>query len=89
MRKSRFTESQIVAVLHEGAAGANVKELCRRHGITETTYYRWKARYGVPAQPTARSRSRRGRALLSKRAKCMSDRGLHRLYGTNTADCTI
>lgn len=46
MRKSRFTEAQIVGVLHEGAAGANVKELCRRHGIAEKTYYRWKAQYG-------------------------------------------
>ncbi len=46
MRTSRFTEEQIVGILHEGAAGAPVKELCRRHGIAEKTYYRWKAQYG-------------------------------------------
>jgi putative transposase len=46
MRKRRFTEEQIIAVLHEGAAGAPVRELCRRYGIAEQTYYRWKAQYG-------------------------------------------
>jgi putative transposase len=46
MRKSRFTEAQIVGVLQEHEKGAKIAELCRRHGITETTFYRWKRKYG-------------------------------------------
>ena len=46
MRKSRFTEAQIIGILQEVAAGAGVREVCRRHGIAEKTYYRWKQHYG-------------------------------------------
>lgn len=46
MKKSRFREEQIVAVLQEHAAGAQASELCRRHGISTATLYGWRTRYG-------------------------------------------
>ncbi len=46
MKGSRFTETQIMAILKEAEAGLMVKEICRKHGISDATYYNWKAKYG-------------------------------------------
>jgi putative transposase len=46
MRRSRFGEEQIIAIMREQEAGAATSEVCRRHGISDATFYKWKAKYG-------------------------------------------
>ena len=45
MRKSRFSDSQIMAILKQVDSGAKVEDVCRKHGISSATYYNWKAKY--------------------------------------------
>ena len=46
MKRSRFTEEQIIAVLREQEVGAKTADVCRKHGISDATFYKWKAKYG-------------------------------------------
>lgn len=46
MKKTRFTEAQIISILNEQEQGIKVSELCRKHGISDATFYNWKSKYG-------------------------------------------
>ena len=46
MKRSKFTEEQIIAILREQETGAKTAEVCRRHGISDATFYAWKAKFG-------------------------------------------
>jgi putative transposase len=58
MKRKRFTEEQIIAVLKEHEAGAKTTDLARKHGISEATFYNWKAKFGgMTVSETARLRT--------------------------------
>ena len=65
MKRNRFTDEQIIGVLREHEAGGTARDLCRRHGISEQTFYRWKSKYGGMGV----SEARRLKDLESENAK--------------------
>jgi putative transposase len=75
MKNSRFTETQIVAILKEADAGEKVKDLCRRHGISDATFYNWKAKYGG-MQASDLKRLKETEAELSKLKRMYADLAL-------------
>jgi putative transposase len=46
MKKSKFSESQILKIIHEADAGVPVPDVCRKHGVSTSTFYKWRAKYG-------------------------------------------
>ncbi|GGL18395.1 transposase [Caulobacter rhizosphaerae] len=65
MKRSRFTEEQIIGILREQEAGVPVADLCRKHGLSSPTFYKWKAKYGGLDV----SEARRLKALEDENAK--------------------
>ena len=75
MKSSRFTETQIISILKEADAGILVKDICRKHGISDATYYNWKSKYGGMAASDLK-RMKEMEAELSKLKRMYADLAL-------------
>ena len=87
MKKSRFSEEQIIDILKEQQAGLPVAEICRRHGISDATFYTWRSRYGGMEVSDARrlkALDEENRKLKKRLAEAMLDVAtLREALGTN------
>jgi putative transposase len=87
MKARKYTEEQIIAVLREGEAGAKVADLCRKHGMSEATYYNWKAKYAgmtvsdVKRLKTLEAENRRLKQLVAEQA--LDNQALKELLSKN------
>ena len=87
MKRLRFTEEQIIGILKEHDAGAKVEDLCRRHGVSGATFYKWKAKFGgMEASDAKRLRAledenRRLKKLLAE--QMLDNSALKDLVGKN------
>jgi putative transposase len=87
MKRSRFTEEQIIGILKDHQAGRTAKELCRKHGISDATFYKWRSKYGGMEVSDARklkSLEDENRKLKKLLAESMLDQAtLREMLGKN------
>jgi len=79
MKKARFTEEQIIGILREHEAGTATADVCRRHGVSSATFYKWKAKYGgleVSDAKRLRSLEDENRRLKKLLAEAMLDNAM-------------
>ena len=76
MKRSRFTEDQIIGILKEHEAGVSVADLCRKHGVSDATFYKWRARFGG-MQASEATRLREIEGENAKLKKLLAEAHLH------------
>ena len=85
MKKARFTEEQIIGILRENEVGAATADVCRKHGISSATFYKWKAKYGgleVSDAKRLRSLEDENRRLKKLLAEAMLDNAMLKDFAT-------